>query len=206
MRSVRLTTKMRGEINQDLLRHRFSDQVTELVSGYRSLALDVYNDIYSQRAQARMRELPKGWLGTSDSITVEFDSGCGYVRLEFSGDLSYSSGLAALIDAVPTVELMMAHSHRVGRCVGTYQEHHPLCKAYQALNNSKETLITAMREASMASLSALNSVSTLSALIAGWPAIEPFAEQHKTPTQSLPMISVDRLNNILGLPLPETQV
>ena len=68
--SIRLTNKMRQDIIQDLLTHRFREEIDALIEKQRAFADLLYMDIYPVTMRTEMESLDEGWLSITNYLTV----------------------------------------------------------------------------------------------------------------------------------------
>jgi hypothetical protein len=200
MTSIRLSVGMKEQIERRLIHYRFSEEAQQLVAEYAQLASDVYDDVYPNTTQKKMKELPKGWLPTTASISVQFgEAGLSYANLAFAGicygEISYAGGQGKV--ECETCRLV-PYNERNG-CVKQYPYTHPLSKRYDELETRYKALEERIRAGRKAARAAMDQVTTLARLIEVWPEIAPFTEGFER-RNTLPAISRPDLNGLLGLP------
>lgn len=209
MPSVKLTTYTREIIATDIIYHKFTDPVAELVREYRALAGRVYDHAYSAADQAIMKNLRDGWLPKSDDITVEFAGEIGRARLRFdgrtnmlrSGKISSMSRRAAEKIGDPGPRLVPYKANENVVCVVGRKE--PLWRKMHALEWRRDKLKKEIEELYRSVDRTIRTFNTTKQLIEGWPQIEVFVRRHegqKVPERQLPSIPVQLLNEQLDLP------
>lgn len=199
--ATRLTTWIREQITKDVVRHRFADAALELVKDRAALAVDVYNDVYSEAERKKMAALPSGWLGEDRDITVQFGDGRGYEKLSFSGAV-YGEVSTVLKDSIEPVDLLVQHRHERG-CAKVYELTHPFALRRDDLRARDKDMSEAIRTARRQVEAAVQKATTLNRLIELWPEIEPFASKYEDKPKHLPALPTSELNALLDLPVSE---
>lgn len=200
--STRLTNELRETIANDILRHRFADQVDALISDRAEFADAVYCDIYRKADREKMDALPKGWLSEEQNIGVQFGAeGRAYQNIEFSGAFYGPLGGMRTVKENERISRRVQHKHRSG-CAKAYEPSHKLVARYQELANRQSDMDAEFKAAKRQTLAALNSVQTIKRLIEAWPEVAPFASKHEDAPRNLPSVPVEALNEMLGLPVP----
>lgn len=203
---------MRGEIKRKLLTTRFGDEARGLIREGSAFADEFYNRCFSKKEQELMTSLPKGWLIFSHSIHATF--GGQYRTLNFSGRHYFEwLKLASKEDEewgardwnrlIPSNYNTSSGGPRA-RLLGD----DPLVAKYEKLEQAKKNLQARINEAANLTGQMLNSATTLKRLQEVWPDIVPFtadiADENGVPRIALPSVSLASLNQMLGLPVPDT--
>lgn len=217
MTSTRLNADIRQALHDDLLGYRFKDTVADLRRDWALLAEAVYNDIYPSDVQARMQSLPKGWLPTQTYVQVQFATST--VQLTFTGNkrqygysLSDDEKRAFAIVYPPQVDavLHLFPEHQSnGATVKLYEAREPLATRYELLSRRHADFVNDLKAAHKATAQAVKGATTIEALIAAWPEVEPFAKKYlgvQPASRQLPVVQRDVLNKQLGLPVPTEPV
>lgn len=207
MVSVRLNVSNRQQIKNDVMKHRFAKDVAKLRADWAAFAERIYNDVFSPATQEQMNSLPPGWLPKDDDIFVQF--GTSSTRLLFNGASRQGYRSLAFNDilAVPDSVMKLFPHKMLGAVSKVYSARTSEATAYEKLVNRTEDLENLTSSSEKSLMAMLNRVTTMSALITGWPEIEAFVRPYIVngkPTAPLPVVQVQELNDLLELP-PETQ-
>lgn len=195
---TRLTNDIREAITNDILKHRFTDDLDKLREQRAAFALKVYNDIFPTKTQEHMETLPDGWLPRSNNIGVQFGYGHNFTRLSFNG--SFDSGiLVRLSTKIDNVFKRILASKEHG-CAKSYDPQHPLTQAADRLNYKRKDLADQIDVAKKSIETALSKVSSIGRLIETWPEVAQFVNKHETGKPQLPSLPTDHLNELLRLP------
>lgn len=202
---TRLTTTIREEIRDELLRHRFAKDFIAIEDAVRDLALAVYEEVYDAETRAAMEALPEGWLARSETIDVRF--GGNWVRLSFAGSFRRYEWMFRLPDPRPAVSKLVLAQHQKGD-ITVLAHDHPLTVRFEDVDRAADKLRVAVHTAERKITAALCAVSSVEKLIATWPEVEPFAKGYieskgKDGKPKLPAIPVEALNAALDLPVGE---
>jgi Nucleotide modification associated domain 5 len=200
---MRLTTLIRENLADQVLRHRFADEAEKLVADRVKFATEVYEDIYRKPDRDKMMVLPDGWLPAGLLIAVQFgDLGSSYENVTFDGRLHGTINRIRKIPTKPaeTIYRRILEKHRSG-CAKKYADDHRLSLRYQALKVAARDLQTRIEAAEKQIEAALNSVTTLPALLKAWPEIEPFTKRYFVEPSKLPALPVRTLNEMFKLPV-----
>lgn len=199
--STRLTNDLREKIAADILRHRFNEQVDELIADRAALAEAIYNDIYRKSDREKMEALPKGWLPEEVNIGVQFGaSGSRYENIDFNGHIYGKLGALRTKRDDERVTRRVLHKHRTG-CAKVYEETHKLAVRHQDIDARWSAMKAEYDAASRQTMAALASVSTIKRLLEAWPEVAPFALKYEDAPRQLPSVPTDKLNEMLGLPV-----
>lgn len=206
MKTVRLTSYIRGEIKKSLITRRFHDEVTALITEQSSLAHNIYNTYYTESDRARMAALPEGWLPTTTDIrcTLGYDEN-SFSILPLNGICGVRNILEMTSHRPELVRLRCPHSD-VRSCVAVFGQDHAFSVHHDKLNDRRRILTEAVAEAARAATVMLKSHVTIGALVQSWPGIEPFTRMHSQPRASLPAVPITNLNALFNLPEREETV
>lgn len=197
IKSVTLDTSRRERFTGDLLRHRFSKDVTALAAEYAVLADLVYLDVYKPAVRAKMAELPAGWLPEARAIEVQFAENA-YVMLRFNG----------FIDGFPFHEWpdpLAVPGRRIAqsksRCAKAYEAGHKLAMQFAEISARRTQLLHEAKEAKRQITAVLSGVRTTKQLRDAWPEAAPFVSPLDAPPKRvhLPAQPLSQLNAVLGL-------
>ena len=199
MTSVRLTIKIRQDVINDLVTHRFRGEIDALNKKKRAFADLLYMDIYPTEMKTKMESLEDGWLPTIDCLAVQFGGATGYQHIHFDG----REGLGkALLYASPAKDderdRPILARHRRG-CVRRYDTSHFLSQEHAKLAGLSEDIGQRVNQAYRSAQAALNSVFTVNSLIKHWPEVEPFTKSHSMEGANLPALATQHLNEMFQL-------
>lgn len=204
---TKLTISIRESLASAVLRHRFSVEVEKFIGDKAAFAREVYEDVYKKSDREKMAALPEGWLPTSNSMGIQFgEHGSTYEALSFSGSVHgmLSKLRAADGKSAKSVDFRVFEKHRHA-CVKQYTNDHKLSTKYHAIKAAGTDLLTRVNTAEKQIEAALNSVTTLPALVKAWPEIEPFTKRYFAAPSKLPTIPVSALNAMFKLPVKQAQ-
>lgn len=196
--TTRLTNDLREKIANDILRHRFNEQVDALIADRAALAEAIYNDIYRKAEREKMDALPNGWLPEETNIGVQFVA--RYENFEFNGHFYGKLGALRTKREDDRVSRRVQFRHRVG-CAKVYEEGHKLAVHHAELDARWSAMKAEYEAASRQTMAALASVSTIKRLIEVWPEVAPFVAKYDEQPCNLPSVPTDKLNEMLGLPV-----
>jgi hypothetical protein len=201
MTSTRLTNDIRESLTRDIMRHRFTADVDDLLATQAAFAMRVYDDLFNADMRTAMSALPDGWLNDSDDIGVQFGYVGGsnvYTRLWFSGYLTGSLGqLQTKRDTKKTMRVPASKAHG---CVKVYDPSHPLSKDFDRIRIRTKSLRENVDTAKRSVETALNAVTTIKRLVETWPEVAEFAKKYDTEKPQLPALPTEHLNQLLRLP------
>lgn len=200
---MRLTNYIRETLALEIMRHRFADEIEAFVAARKSFASDVYDDLYRKAEREKIDALPSGWLPEANSISVQFgDTSSSYATLSFSGSVhgTFSRLRKKSTEKTETIDRRFLSKH-VRHCAKVYAPDHRLSVRYQTLQAASKDLGERISAAEKQAEAAVNSVTTLPALLKAWPEIEPFTQSFFANPTKLPAIPVGRLNEIFKLPV-----
>jgi hypothetical protein len=198
---TKLTTWMRECITKDLLKYRFGHAAQEFAALKSALALDVYNDVFSDKERKAMAELPRGWLPEVSKLGVQFGDGRNYVEVSFNG-ATYGS-IAGVFPEALSVVLMPVPSRNEHGCAKVYEATHPFSERYDAIKRKQADLEREIDTAKRQAEAAIMSASTINKLVTLWPEIEPFTVRHVPRGAPVPALPTSELNALLGLPVTQ---
>lgn len=205
MASQRLTLDIRERVGHKVLCHRYGADVEALVRDRAAFAEDVYNDVYRKADRERMAALPDGWLPTSSVATAKFgEHGSGYAQLDFDG--GFNGPLLGFRAQAPKPHRHIAFrilAKHINGCWKAYAPDHKLSLRHQELYERKATLEQTVKQAERQIEAALQSVTTVAALVKAWPEMEPFVRPLISEPSQLPSIPVSKLNEMFKLPVAE---
>ena len=191
---TRLHNDMRGNITTAVIKHRFLPEAQSIISDNAALAVEIYEDVYSDDLQ-RMNELPGGWLPENSSITI--NSGGETHTLWFDGSQRHgSSWLFREVDK-QQVELRVLSVKSNKRT--SYIAKSPIAKKIDEMNSRVVSFHEQSSRAERETRAMLDKFTTVEKLIEGWPEIEPFIPAKQKPV-NLPAVPTDHLNALLNLP------
>lgn len=199
----RLTQVRKDQIVDKAMSMRFDDQAIELMKESQTFFDSVYKAIYSDTVRRQMINLPKGWLGEHNTVSVTF--GGEYCSLNASGMLGqFGCGNihSQLRVGVETKDYRFLHKHRNSAAI-VFEHDHFMVKNFGELRDKCKDFLGELKEARSAIKSMVNSASTGNALIRAWPEIAPIVEQvfPKDGDRNLPAPEISKLNEIFKLPI-----
>jgi hypothetical protein len=200
---MRLTNYIRETLALEIMRHRFSDEIEAFVTSRKSFASDVYDDLYRKVEREKIDALPAGWLPETNLISVQFgDTGAAYASLYFNGGVygSFNKLRKKSTDKIENINRRVLSKHN-NHCAKVYAPDHRLSVRHQALISASKDLGERISAAEKQANAAINSVTTLPALLKSWPEIEPFTQRFFSNPTKLPAIPVGKLNEIFKLPV-----
>ena len=183
MTSIRLAVYMKDGIRQALMDRRFKEVREAGKKEWAKLGDALYKHLYPDAIRRKMKALPAGWLPKSTGVRFKF--GGDFERVIWGDDrliaACHENAAAAIFTANDTF-------------TDTYRE----LKAAGAKRREQEQQLKAEINA------ALNSATTIHALIAKWPEVAPFCEPYLGKAREkaqLPTIQTAQLNSALDLPV-----
>ena len=195
MTSIKLTVAIRKSISDRVLRDKYEKRYTDLAARFKTLAEDVYNDVYSKKDRDLMASLPKGWLVTGKYIYVRFEAHCSYETLHFNGGCGYRS----MRYQSERLEKLIPAKDR-DRCMKVYE---PTCKftvQYVACRAALKQLDEDFDTSNQMLTTTLARFKTLDALKKQWPEIVPFTDHiEESRINTLPAVRMSEINKQLGL-------
>lgn len=207
MASTRLTRSIKDILEKELLMHRFSGELGELMKDRAELAEYVYNDAYCNADQAIMSTLEPGWLPESEAIGLAVgEHGSPEIhKLAFNGQLTrYNHGLFAYCPKRPVIKRRLKYRNFSGDVALIVAKDHELAIRAERLEQRQQQIGDQLAATRTGVKRALESVTTVGKLISEWPEIEPFAKRFLgQPPPQLPAVSSARLNEMLDLPVEE---
>lgn len=197
---MRLTNDIRDAIVRAVITNRFLKDVEALRDEWSTLAVMTYDDIYDDKTQRKMKNLPNGWLPETDTITVEL--GSSHTRLTFDPYMR-GFGLVKIDGPSKTTKKRVPSSDNSHRVVKQYEASHPLAKKRDELAGRSTDLKELIDSATTGARQMVHSVSTMKKLLEQWPEVEPFAQPYidKPSAATLPAVPISSLNAKLGLPV-----
>lgn len=212
--TVKLNSVMRGEIKRKILTTRFGDEARVLVKEGATLADEFYNLCFTKKDQELMASLPKGWVHTMGYMNATF--GGQYRSLRFDGQHHFEW---LRLETKEDVEYRARDWNRL--IPVNYNNHgggpkarllgdDPFVAKYERLDQAKKNLQARINEAAGLTTQMLQSATTLKRLTEVWPDVAPFtadiADENGVPRIALPSVSLEKLNSILGLPVPSEKI
>lgn len=186
MATVRLSNYIKETVISSLLSHAFDEREKALDKEWFALGDAVYQDLYPEDVQKKMKALPSGFLPVDDDVRVSF--GGDFTRVYFGENRMLSR----------------AHQANAAR---VYDDKHPLSVRHAAFRKAKDALSLEKSGAKSSAQAILDSVTTVKKLIEVWPEVEPFVKQfQQTDTgRYLPALPIKDLNARLGLSFKEAK-
>lgn len=186
---MRLTKRIREEITNAVLKHRFDEVDTALKKQRSELALDCYRARYTAEQLRQIKDMPEGWLPKANYIAVQFEGlRKAYTHLCFNGSISWAR----------TESIYMPMPHKDVDNPMLLGAKHKLTKRYNALEDKQELRDSQYVEVTQSVHTLLTSVQTVKKLVETWPEVEPFIP-YVAPKAAVPMVDIKRINEQLGL-------
>lgn len=185
--AIRLTKAMKDQIVSRLMDHAYAARKAALDAEELALGSDIYDDVYTHGVRAKMADLPKDYLRTTDRITVQI-SGHGSPSIRF-GDVSLGNvrRIAHLFD---------------GNAAKRYDSSSPFTARFVDWKAKQVALLNEEDTATKDARQILDSVATLSKLIEVWPEVRQFVQDF-LPAPAIraqsPMLPISDVNKNLGL-------
>lgn len=196
MTSIKLTVAIRKSISDRVLKDKYEKRYTDIAARFKTLAEDVYNDVYSKKDRDLMASLPKGWLVTGTYIYVRFEGQVNYEALRFSGGCSYK---IMRYQSVERLEKPMPAKDR-DRCVKVYEPISKFTVEYVACRAALKQLDEDFDTSNQMLTTTLARFKTLDALKKQWPEIVPFTDHiEESRINTLPAVRMSEINKQLGL-------
>ncbi|MFA9261741.1 MAG: Nmad5 family putative nucleotide modification protein [Undibacterium sp.] len=202
--NIKLTKAIRATISNLLTARKFTDRQSAINDARAALALDFYNDSFSEKDRELMNSLPEGWLPLYAFIKGKI--GAGYEALQFSGELDfsryYNSNKGVDVGRSPVRYRFPAASGSEFEKV--YEATHPFAERFARIEEDQTALKYELASTRGVIAAALSKASGTDKLIAGWPEIESIVAllpQPQIPSSNLPAISMKDLNELLDLPV-----
>lgn len=202
MTSTRLTTDIRELLTRDILSHRFTADVDNLIAAQVTFADKVYHDLFDAKTELQMLALPEGWLHNATDIGVQFGYVGGphnFTRLYFNGYVTGKlSRLQSKSDEPKITKRVLAS--KIHGCAKVYDPSHRLAIEFDKIRHRTKSLRDAVETAERSVTTALNAVTTIKRLVETWPEVAEFAKKYDTEKPPLPALPTDHLNELLRLP------
>lgn len=183
--SVKLTKYIRDAVKKKIIDHRFGDERKEIEAREGRIALDIYNDIYSEAERKQMEALPAGWLPERDDVYVVFK----FMKREYER-IDFPEGVDKPCPYMNHSNVMKIYD----------DQDHPIYQAWEKYVDEKKALEAAIADAETQIDSITWSVTTVSSLKETWPEISNFLESYESTPDKVPMIVPQVLNSLLNLP------
>lgn len=183
MASIRLAVYMKDMILAALIERAFKEKQDALKARWTAFADKLYHETYPPALLKKMKALPDGFLRRDDDL-----------KFKFGGDIKRLSW-------GPNRPISADHQCAV---VETFPATHPHTDTYRDLERDQKQLDLLEQQRRAEIQAALDSATTVGALIAKWPEVEPFARhfiREKKVTSQLPVLQTDVLNKALNLPV-----
>jgi hypothetical protein len=209
--NYRLTNSTRERIAKDILLYKFeSTNIAELKKDHASIALAVYNSIYTEKEREQIDALPDGWLPMTERINISYGYS-DYTSLNFNGSIYNHIGYRVtslvghkMFSVEETVQRRMLEKfNRSTILIKDTDLSNRITNHVNKINTTSSEVTTLYRKIT----AALSSVTTTKKLVEVWPESKPFVTKvfgdstAKIPSKEL-SIPVAELNEALGLPVP----
>ena len=208
---TRLTKGRKRTLLEALTKRRFEPLYLALITEGRAIAEEFYKAAFSQQERLQMEALPDGWLPTDDSL--DFNVGGQRRRIDWDGAIGGAYQWKPTSADIPTAFDMPENVNKLlpwkyYRCYAGIPI--PADSALAVRLSELDQKLTTLNEEYMTSWiklrAALDCVSTVKQLLAGWPEVEPFVPiEWRGVKTNLPAIPVMKLNEMLDLPAEELQ-
>lgn len=204
----RLTKYDRERLKKNIISHKFdAKKFEEHEKAIASLAAAVYNSVLSDKDQALIASLPKGWIGEHNHIYVNWSG--NQTNLSFNGDLAghidwevrgltgYRGKTASVTKPIP--QSLTSYNSPNVRAKGDIEDRiRVTIKEVQDFNKEIKTLSRSVG-------AVLSSVTTTNRLKEVWPESKPFVDalfKSGKPQSTAVALPINDLNQKLGLPVP----
>jgi hypothetical protein len=204
--TTRLNKKIRTDILNRLLMHRFGPELRAFARENAAIAQHIFDNTFTFRERELIDEVPKEWLNEEQRIEIQV-SGQRHV-LQFNGSVywrddglrhftyhfgkSLGDGYRRMPDRYDTWKVDAPSA--IGRRV----------LDAEAKRGELEVQFKTVIAAAKATLGSYNTIGTLEK---GWPEVKPFLpkteEQVRVPEAPLPVVSNELMNAMLRLPIVE---
>ena len=178
--SVRLNKTIRRKLTQELVKQALVDKRASRDKLNRQIALQAYNNLYSEKTRDEMATYPEGWLPEATSLSLDFAS--------FPTRGHYTLPWKVRFQAIH-----MSNWHTWGAIwpKTVYPATHSITKLAAAFKHLEVEIIDEERRLTILTLNTLASFYTVQKLISAWPEVEPFANQYlmKKPVLPAPLVS-----------------
>lgn len=209
MASIKLTESIRESILQEILAHRFHEELEAICTRRATLARDLLETQLSTTDWERIGRLPEGWVGSISAFRAQL-AGC-WDDLHLSGwGLSGDLLLAKRTEfRYPRVERRVPVSFCKGYgCLltlawGDSEDGDALLRRHEALANELKQIEAMIKAAKSSTKAALAKATTLAKLEHLWPEVAAFTARHHKTKPQLPSVPVAQLNSMLKLPKEE---
>lgn len=200
----------RKHLLDDLLLHRFTEEAKDLVRARAAFAEAVYLDVFSIRDREKMMSVPKGWLPQTERIYVKFGEGqSNYHGLYFSGLGAMNTDIIGVLPYDWRTEqerrFTIPYDQKDG-CSKVYDVGHPLARQMEDLSATSADLKKLIADTKQQVSASLSTFTTFGKLVEEWPEVEPFLKGIAEVPRNLPALPRKKLNQTLGLPVPEVKV
>lgn len=202
MARKRLNGVIRETIIKNALTHRFKKEAEELCAEGAKLAEKVYCQLYSEEDRKKMYALPEGWLPEDNWIKASFAGDMMYIYQdgrEFARP-AIKNGII-LTSELPSMQPWRFWADRprfapdINFSIGD-----DVVPIFSDLWCKTDDMCHAISAAEARLRAVLNSVTTESALVKGWPELEPFLPKGEK-RSNLPDVTRSELNKLLDLPV-----
>lgn len=171
----RLNNAIREQILNSLLAHRFDEEEEQHKQDMHQLAVLVYDNRYDLACRKTMAGLPNGFLPSGDSITIDVDGCCRFLKLSEERLFMYTD----------------YHGSR-------WELPAKLLKMWRKLQRKKDAMAKAKNITRRQAWSLLRSTTTVEKLRRVWPEVTPFIPEEIA--VQLPAVITTDLNKLLRLP------
>jgi hypothetical protein len=195
-----LTIHNKRIITGRILTYRFKKDADTLVRRYRKLALDIYNDIYSESLRKKMAELPAGWLPQVTHFSMSFAG--DYATLYFDGPRfgnTYNYGTHFNERDEAETKYVMLDKDRKG-AVKYFDANDKFTDEYRELRNLSKDFESSLKEGYNKIQQAFRLSTTVQGLKIKWPEVTPFLGDLDT-VSMVPALPLADLNQYFELPV-----
>lgn len=197
--SSRMTNGQRRLIIKNLLIHTFCEECKDLELEMEKFARKTYDSVFSQSTLKLIRKIPKGYLPTTTSISVQF--GSEHVELFFNGYIQDLPLRTRSYWDENGVKVALPIPAKMKNSVAMiFDRKSKITSEYELLKGKVESVKKRYDDAKTQASSAVYSVTTFGALIKAWPEIEPFVPDANV-SKNLPVLPSDQLNAMFKLPV-----
>ena len=198
-KTTRLTIHNKRIITGCILTYRFKKENDNLVRRYRKLAVDIYNDFYSETMRKKMAELPSGWLPLASHFSMSFAG--DYTTLYFDGPSfgnDYRHGVK-FNDTDDNTRFLMLDKDRKN-AIRYFDAHDKFTTEYRELANLSKDFKESLNAGYTKIQQGFRLSTTVQGLKAKWPEITPFLGDLDT-VSLVPALPMAELNSFLELPV-----
>lgn len=174
---TRLTTDMRRTIRERALKHAFAKRESDLNDARLVIGDAIYDHLVDEATRKALAKVPSDFIYKSTSAHVRIAGQDCHVPF-------------------PTRRPV-----KRGSFLGVIDGSHDLAQDWNSVESDLKDVREQCRLAAVNIAGVLDSVTTLKRLRDVWPECEPFLHGLERTASSLPVVQVDALNKVLGLPV-----